>query len=187
MSVKIVFLDFDGTVSTRRVWMGRGDNYFMDPIALEVLNNMCAVSGAKIVCTSTDVTHDDLQSKKFTMLRLAEAGLDIRHIHPDWACRETRGRREPSILDWLARHPEVSRYVILDDSRVDLPNLVRVDPENGILLQHFRRAAKKLGIDMGEVFQEAAKSINVRGQFLLPYEKWHEDFNNGLMKRGNQP
>lgn len=44
--------------------------------------------------------------------------------------------RTREIKDWLSRHPEIENYVVIDDMMLDIPNLVKVSMENGILYEH---------------------------------------------------
>jgi hypothetical protein len=168
---KIISLDFDGPLTNFRTMMQSGDNRAFDPVAINTLNHLCAATAAKIVCTSVRTWTDSEPNFRENMALFEEAGLDIRHLHPDWSCRTDQGKRENHIQKWLTDHPTTKEYVIIDDDMIDLPNFVRIDQMNGILLAHWEAVAKCLDIDIGDVFKEAAhKKYNiVEAQMTLPF------------------
>lgn len=164
-----------------------GSNRPFDPVAAEVLNNLCLASGAKVVCTSIRSwagIHDNFYDNKYLF---EKAGFDPRHLHPDWSCRTDHGRREDHIQNWLKRHPGVSRYAIIDDDLVDLPNFVRVSFEDGILMEQFNRVAQLLDVDIIKAFEQARLNRQERDQLLLPLGHWEADYNERVMQRGSAP
>lgn len=177
MFEKIIFLDFDGPLSNSRVTLAFGDDGYMDPVALRSFNHVCTVAGAKIVCISIRALEENFQNRKENMWRFEQAGLDVSHIHPDWSCRDNRGSRKVAIEDWLARHPEVTDYVIVDDETVDLPNLIKVDMYNGMRMEDFRRIAEIFGVDLVHAFNEARGADFRPAQFGLPFEHYTRESN----------
>lgn len=127
---KVIFLDIDGVLtSVRTGW------YNFDIYATNYLRWVCEKSGAKIVISSTwrynhgkefwkeifgDFLHDDFKTPD---LKRHKNGNDI--------------IRGDEIKDWLDRHPEISKYIILDDDadmlEEQMPNLLQTDSMNGIL------------------------------------------------------
>ena len=158
MTSNIIFLDFDGPLSNARVALQTGMMYWdFDPVTIGVLNNICDVSGAKIVCTSTRAGRTP-ENYKTVCDFFEKAGLDLHNLHEDWSCQYgLQFSREEHIRKWLANHPEVARYSIVDDEDVKLPNLVKVDANDGLLTDHFRAVAGHVGCTLGDVYKRASQ------------------------------
>lgn len=132
---KVIFLDYDGVVNTP-MWHEDGSinyNYPSDGKvnnfqAIMWLNNLLWRTGAKIVVSSTwrycchDTSYQDC---------LYNAGLkdkyEIIGCTP-WFGNETRTEE---IHKYLEEHPEIDRYVILDDENVDDDNFVKCEQYYG--------------------------------------------------------
>jgi|GEM_PF-1883168 len=155
-SSKIIFLDFDGPLTNSRTALCYGGMFHFDPISIGGIGNICEVAEAKIVCTSIRARAD---SHYKTLALFKEAGLNPRHLHDDWSSQTMRNTRESQIETWLARHPEVTHYAIIDDDTVNLPNFIRVDVYDGILRNNFEKIAKCLDIDLIDAFRCAEKKI----------------------------
>lgn len=109
--MKIVFLDFDGVLLTWRTRMAHGgasSNGRPDGVVCALLNRVCAL-GIHIVVSSAWRDHEPSCKQK-----LAQGGL-LRFLHPDWRTNPKGYARPKEIADWLAAHPEVTDYRILDD------------------------------------------------------------------------
>lgn len=51
-----------------------------------------------------------------------------------------------AVKEWLARHPEVTDWVALDDVQfTDYKRLIWLDPNAGLHLAHLNEAIEKLG------------------------------------------
>lgn len=145
--MKIVFLDIDGVVTSAR------DNGFRD-FNLHVvhwLRFICTEAGAKIVISSTwrhshdkafwktifgELIHDDWRTPDG--LRKSEGGLWLSPIRGD------------EVAEWLAKHPEVERYAILDDDsdfrEEQKPNFIKTDSHNGMLFDSVMTLRDMLGV-----------------------------------------
>lgn len=115
--MKIIFLDFDGVILTLRTCVAhdkRGwSNAAPDPVLVNVIKRCCN-QGVRIVVSSTWRTHEASCHAK-----LEEAGL-LNFLHADWRTIEFYSpeaalSRAVEIKEWLARHPEVEDFRILDD------------------------------------------------------------------------
>lgn len=153
--MKIIFLDIDGvlnydlwyTSETYRNIMSTSENFDLDidPINAKLINSICKKTNAKIVITS---------DKRFdwndTLMQLKRGGINIDLIidkTPEILWERFRNYDEGieveydcirgnEIKRWLYTHPEVKKYVIIDDildfSDEQLPFLVKVNPHIGL-------------------------------------------------------
>lgn len=156
-AAKIIFLDFDGPLSNHRTALATGDMKAFDPQTIAIVNVICELSGARIVCTSTRAPASDPVGKDRIMRRFAGASLDLNHIHEDWSCRYDNGPRENHIACWLSRHPEVVQSVTVDDKPVKVSGLVLVDRYNGLTVQNAIQIMEALGVDPQAVFDRIAR------------------------------
>lgn len=127
--MKIVFLDIDGVlnytqwyVSDRNPRNLDGKEGDIDPLCAGRVNLICEKTGAKIVLSS-----DWRICWPYCIDRLEKAGIKqgliidktpehmwVEHCGKDFLDYTSRGSE---IDDWLSRHPECDRYVILDDRK----------------------------------------------------------------------
>lgn len=143
----VVFLDFDGVVSTPRAKALQGDkpdpDRWIDPLCVRAVNMLCQASGALIVVSSS--WRKDTTRRRFGAM-MTRNGF-IARLHEDWRTASLPGLfRGNEVAEWLGRHPEVERHLILDDEDDFDPNqpLVRTDALNGIQLPHLRAAFRIL-------------------------------------------
>lgn len=133
-----IFLDFDGVLLTKWTRFRR-----MDVCAVSQLNRLCRESGAGVVISST-WRHIGLGRCR-AMLREADFKGKVLGATPTiWGRGFCRG---DEIQDWLARHPEVERFVILDDDDDMgelLPYLVRTETLAGLTGHEVDRALAML-------------------------------------------
>ena len=124
--MKVIFLDVDGVLNSevsREQERNNFDNWMEHEVSEMHVNNLKKIvdaTGAQIVLSSSwrfdhpkatgrDFIADPLM--KVLDRKLKAAGLDIIDVTPD-----LRGKiRGAEIQDWLDRHSEVERFVILDD------------------------------------------------------------------------
>lgn len=136
----VLFVDFDGVLncaSTDRVWRGfKG----LDPTKVRMLDAIVEQTGARIVISSA--------------WRVGRSVEDLRRIlklhtmrHAGAVIGKTRnGRldewREGQIKEWLAQHPKVKTFAIVDDTH-EFPTLfrryVQTTWESGLEPGHVRR------------------------------------------------
>jgi hypothetical protein len=146
--LNILFLDFDGPMLPHRGWpIQEGTKYDkFDPIAAATVRRLCE-AGVQLVISST-WREDGL--RKISEV-LEASGIDPKYLHQDWRTIELRMGPKSRMLEiktWLIKHKNVHRYAILDDEKVDLPNLVHVTEHDGVLLEHQQQLFKIFSLEM---------------------------------------
>lgn len=141
-SAAVIFLDMDGVLSTPRAYVAQMDlphpDRWIDPVAVRYLNVLCRAAGAAVVISSTWRLHETGDRFAANLARWGFAGA----LHSDWRTKRLEGLRGDEVREWLSRHPEVQRHVILDDDAdfyADQP-LVLTDPDGGMMREHLRAA-----------------------------------------------
>lgn len=134
----MIFLDVDGVIVTPRSHRALGKGWLKrapDPVAIGFLNRIARETGAAMVVSST--WRKDGPS---FLRQLRHWGYDGR-VHEDWRTDELPGLRGDQIQRWLDKHPEVTRFAILDDDSdmlpTQMPNFVKTHYEDGMSLQHY--------------------------------------------------
>lgn len=150
--MNVIFLDIDGvlnedTTPTRT----RSRFIFIDQDKLLRLKQIVEATGAKIVLSSTWRYDRDDPKYNGDFLELQEAfhnvGLDFYSFTPVDAIGIRRGME---IKAWLGLHPEVDRYIILDDELFDfeerrlLPRLIKTEFRDGGLTEELAQEAIEL-------------------------------------------
>lgn len=141
---KVLFLDIDGVVLSGEEWYRMGNNrYYLPPEKIDMVRTACDRSGAVVVVSSTWRYSEETRSA------LINAGLVL---HPDW--RTPRAKlgdsglliavtRGTEIAQWLAEHPEISTYAIVDDDSDMLPEqfsrFVHTSSQEGLQQSHVDR------------------------------------------------
>lgn len=144
--MKIIFLDIDGVVtSIRSGWFN------LDIYTVNFLRWVCKKADIKIVISST-----------WRMNHNAEYWKSIfgEYIHEDY--RTPMGRelhvikkgtrcRGDEIQLWLSKHPEITKYLILDDDsdmlESQLSSFIQTDSHNGLLFEHMGKIKEYWEID----------------------------------------
>lgn len=116
--MKVIFLDIDG-VCNYDLWYRNPERYNLqesdiDPKCINLINNLCNLSNAKIVISS------DWRYDKYYKKRLERAGLkNIIGCTPifqwDYYMQDLDPTRGDEINKWLEHHPKVTKYCIIDD------------------------------------------------------------------------
>lgn len=159
--MKVIFLDVDGVLNSefsREKERNNFDNWMEHEVSEMHVNNLKKIvdaTGAQIVLSSSwrfdhpkatgrDFIADPLM--KVLDRKLKAVGLDIIDVTPD-----LRGKiRGAEIQDWLDRHSEVERFVILDDD-VDMmeeqkPFFVNTTFKNGLTEEMANKAIEILNL-----------------------------------------
>lgn len=142
----IVFLDIDGVVNNLYIdeslepkYFSESDGKVSNEQAVRWLNKLCLEADAHIVITST-WRHAGLEICREC---LYNSGLD-RRIHIIDATPTFWGKeRGYEIKQWLKSHPEVKKFVILDDDTDMKPymdRLVKCDSTKGFLAEEYFKA-----------------------------------------------
>lgn len=106
----VIFLDFDGVirVAVEGGWVAADQAKFCQS-RMKMLAEICRTTGARIV-VSSDWRH----LENLDEIREILAPYLVRHLHEDWAT-PICGHRWNEVARWLHRHPDITRYVILED------------------------------------------------------------------------
>ena len=116
--VKVIFLDIDGVLNCKKTPNPRELPYIVDRRLLRIFLRMVTRARAKVVLIS-DWRHDPagLFSARYWGIRY----VDIVPYLP----KRSRGEQ---IFLWLRKHPNVKRYVVIDDDDDQLDNLPLFQP-----------------------------------------------------------
>ena len=160
--MKVIFLDVDGVLNSevsREQERNNFDNWMEHEVSEMHVNNLKKIvdaTGAQIVLSSSwRFDHPKATGRDFIVdplmkvldRKLKAVGLDIIDVTPD-----LRGKiRGAEIQDWLGRHSEVERFVILDDD-VDMndeqkPFFVNTTFKNGLTDELANKAIEILNKD----------------------------------------
>ena len=153
--MKIIFLDCDGVINSD-LWFRNpykrnfDDDPDIDPRCINLINDLCDVSGAKIVISS------DWRYDVWCKRRLEKAGLkNIIDTTPvfdvDWYLGPTEPTRGDEIDDWLKTSSEVTQYCIIDDiddfKMEQRPYFVKTNPYFGFTIENLKDCLKILNND----------------------------------------
>jgi hypothetical protein len=147
--MKVLFLDIDGVLNSHRTVYARKDfphgfdgtdmNRF-DPIAIDLIRDICDKTGASIVLSSSwRILHS---------VHECANGLDL-PIFDKTPINAGAGVRGDEIQAWLSDHPEVTQYAIIDDDSDMLPEqatrFVKTDHKNGLMFGDYESLIAILG------------------------------------------
>jgi hypothetical protein len=151
LSLKVVFLDFDGVLNSKAFFKSPrhedSEAGALDPEAIARLNRLLAATGAVVVISSS-WRHGYPLAALASMLESRGFVGVVRDKTRDWispACTQ----RGDEIADWLCDHPECTTYVVLDDG-ADMDavreRFIQTDVDDGGLQDtHVDRAIAMLG------------------------------------------
>jgi len=119
--MKVIFLDIDGVLVTRNSIKYQYLNFPDDTSirfsknAVRNLNKLIHLTKAKIVISSTWRLFHSLEELQNIFKKQGIEGKIISTTSIERAPVEEDIPRGQKIADWLAQHPEVEKYVIIDD------------------------------------------------------------------------
>ena len=120
--MNIIFLDFDGVLNTTASFYFRASNIHSDCINyfLEAVEDISKSVEIKIVISSSWRYEDDFT--RFSNYVYEHCGNHVGEIHKlfsflheDYCTKRLKGKRGYEVKEWLSRHPEVERYICIDD------------------------------------------------------------------------
>ena len=118
--MKVIFLDIDGVLNCRKTPNPRKFPYVIDDELLTRFTQLLQQTGASVVLSST-WRYDP--AGIFSAKHYGVPFMDITPDMPDEPrCKE--------ILEWLRDHPEVTRYVVIDDEDDELDKLPLFQPSS---------------------------------------------------------
>lgn len=146
---RVLFLDIDGVLNSSRTCVGLGGYphdfspggmALVDTAALGLVRGLCRAGGVAIVLSSSWRTTHGFAD--------VAAGLDLPVVDRTPSLCGTRGTE---IADWLARHPGVERYAIVDDNSdmlpAQLPFFVHTDGREGLLWRDFEKLCSLFSVN----------------------------------------
>ena len=148
-NTRVLFLDLDGVLNSSRTCLAFGDYPHglddasvakFDPVSLRLVRNLCRAAGLVIVLSSA--------WRRIHKFSDVAAALDLPIVGAT-PMSET-GFRGGEIAEWLADHPEVSSWAIIDDDTDmlpgQLPRFVRTAGQDGMLWSDFARLCALFGV-----------------------------------------
>src|SRR6266480_3687137 len=116
--MKVIFLDIDGVLNCEQTPNPRNFPFIVDPVLLKRLNNLLKLSGAQVVLSS-NWRYDPagLFSAKYYGVPFIDTTPDL-----------PKEPRCNAILDWLRHHPDVGRFIVIDDEDDELDTLPLFQP-----------------------------------------------------------
>ena len=134
--MKVIFLDIDGVLNCKRTPNPRNFPFIVDPALLNRLNRLLELTDAKVVLAS------NWRYDPAGMFSARHYGVPFIDTTPDLP---NQPRRNP-IVDWLRRHPDVERFIVIDDEDDELDALPLFQPSRstGITDEMVRVAADYL-------------------------------------------
>ena len=150
----VIFLDLDGVLNSHRYlyvtpkpWDGmeyEGNEHLqLDPVAIDRLNQIIEATQA-VVVVSSSWRHGHSRERLQEMLEARGFTGEVIDVTPD----DSRLDRGDEIALWLADHPDVERYVVLDDDADDTvvmkKHLVKTSFHTGLLDCHVSEAVRRL-------------------------------------------
>lgn len=129
--MKILFLDIDGVCNSEdTLRKSNGGIIGIDPYMAFLVGKITLDTGCEVVLSSS-WKHSE-ESVEWVKKRV----VDLLDLTPDLPYEEGKNERGWEIKAWLDKHPEVTRYAILDDNSDMLPeqfpNFFKTDWKVGI-------------------------------------------------------
>lgn len=185
--MNVVFLDIDGPVISAGCFYSKTTHNYMNPLCLTMLNALCDRCDAQVVISSTKRNEG-----AHLIENMMQYGFDRRHLARDWRIDLPIGNRYELIARYVAKHPEIDKYVLLDDEDVNahrphkhLPKhpIVFADPLSGATYVEFAKLEYALGkpelLDTiinhhlyrcGELSEQAAEAV----VDVDPHRRYHD-------------
>jgi hypothetical protein len=120
--MKVIFLDIDGVLNCKTTPNPRKLPYIVDPPLLERFKRVVATTGARVVLSST------WRYDPAGLFSAQHRGIPFLDAIPDLPEQP----RRDEIRAWLAEHPEVERFAVLDDEDDELDELPLFQPAASI-------------------------------------------------------
>ena len=120
MSMKVIFLDIDGVLNCDRTPNPRKFPYVVDRRLLARLKKLLKRTRAKVVLSSSwRLDPVGLSAAKYWDVPFIDTLPDL-----------PKKTRRDEVLSWLAAHPKVTRYAIIDDEDDGLDDLPLFQPSS---------------------------------------------------------
>lgn len=152
--MKVIFLDFDGVINNRDFRNNNKDRKNpsafqrdlseIDPEMVAKIQQIIDATDAKIVISSSWRLIRELDHLRSVLMHLG-LGAEVIDFTPHFGMVDSQ--RGDEICAWLSKHPEVTSFVVIDDSkdmRGVFGNLVRTHDMVGIRDRNVLQAIKIL-------------------------------------------
>lgn len=144
--MKVIFLDVDGVLNNPRTKTRTRDGWrFVDDYLVERLAQIVRATQAKVVLSSSWREGWDDNEIYFQDLRRKLVSYNILLQDRTGKWRKTRAQE---IMEYLAQHPEITNYVILDDvpdfSSIGYKNVILTNDLLGLTEQNVKEAIEIL-------------------------------------------
>ena len=135
--MKVIFLDIDGVLNCEKTPNPRKFPYVVDKKLLARLQKLLERTGAKVVLSSS------WRLDPIGLFAAKHWRVPFMDVCPDMPKRS----RRDEVLMWIAHHPNVSRYAIIDDEDDELDELPLFQPscKTGITVEIVKGVEKYLG------------------------------------------
>jgi hypothetical protein len=118
--MKVIFLDIDGVLNSKMTPNPRKFPYVVDKKLLARLHKLLDRTRAKVVLSST------WRVDPVGLLAARHWGIPFMDVCPDMP----KSSRRKEVLAWLAAHPKLTRYAIIDDEDDELDDLPVFQPSS---------------------------------------------------------
>jgi HAD domain in Swiss Army Knife RNA repair proteins len=118
--MKVIFLDIDGVLNCTKTPNPRDFPYIVDKRLLARLQKLLDRTGAKVVLASS------WRCDPVGLFAAKHWGVPFMDVCPDMP----KSPRRTEVLTWLARHPKVTRYAVIDDEDDGLDELPLFQPSS---------------------------------------------------------
>lgn len=118
--MKVIFLDIDGVLNCDRTPNGRNFPYIIDETLLSRFRGLVEATGAFVVLSST------WRVDPIGIIAAKHFKVPFHDVCPDIP----NAPRCDELVKWLGNHPEVTRYVVLDDDDDCLDELPLFQPSS---------------------------------------------------------
>lgn len=169
MTGKIIFLDIDGVLASERIdairGSGRRIHHEFDPVAIELLNDLCHEHQAQVVICSTWADSYKGEKARENLLDYFKAAGFTGDFHADWRVEDVSPEgRGLSIPRWCEQHGlSADNVVIIDDHvsslfpREYLSRVSVTDKRNGMTVESYQLA--KLLLSGRSVDEQVRKDL----------------------------
>lgn len=147
--MRVLFLDIDGVLNSEKGWKRDDpkDSWYWTPECVDQLKEILkACPDVKVVISSTWRRYVTLD--KFHQM-FSAVGVEKDRIISTTPMHLSEGPRGREIRMWLEDHPEVKKFVIVDDTVSDMgammPHVVKTSFSLGLTEEHSGEIIKKFG------------------------------------------
>jgi hypothetical protein len=131
--MKVIFLDIDGVLNGARTRNPRKFPYVAESRLVRRLIGLLERTGAKVVLSSS------WRLDPIGLLAARYWGIPFVDVLPDMP----RSPRRQEVLSWLAKHPRVKRFAVIDDEDDELDDLPLFQPTDRGLSPQIAKAVER--------------------------------------------